>query len=358
MNNIEDLEKKLNSHILFIYQNDSKAIDITILKEIYKHTKKMNDYDSINIVLHTKGGNLGVGTRIMYMLREKYNKVNCTIMELCASTGSLMALSSDNLFITPYTHITTAEPKIDIYDDKDTSVSVAIIRNLIDYNKDSNLDPIVFANYLATINYYKDLCYKINDKDKANKIINYMLTRINSHQYPLDINELNEMVNTEYLDKDIEKELEIVHDEIMDKLNSSTSKNKKLSIILSKNLMSIEEKIYNDSKEKVKEGFTTIERKEDNMNNNKRIKAILNENTKAQKSYCDGYIDNEYDDSKYYDNYTDLEYADSKYRDAYEDSYHDSYHDSYEDSYNDTYLDGFCGEKQVKKAKVKSLKKK
>ncbi len=358
MYDCERLEDMLEEHVLFMYHYDAKSLDSSILREIYKHTQKLNDYDTINIVIHTKGGNLGVGAKIMHMLREKYKVVNSIVIDQCSSTGSFMAVCSDNLLISHYALITPAEPKMSIYDDNNTSISVSNIRNLIEYNNGEELDSIILSNYLATNNYYKDLCYKLNDKEKADKIINYMLNEINSHQYPLDIDELNRVVNTRYLNKVEEREFEKIHNEIMSGFDKNNSKEKVLTVLLSKNILSKEEKVYDDNKEKIREGYSTIERKEEHMKNI-RIQDIFNEDerTKVKKVnsdysdsyYNDAYTDSSYTDSVYRDVYLDTVYADSIYRDAYEDSYQDSYEDSYHDSYHDSYLDTYNNELPQKK---------
>ena len=62
---LEKLEEKLNSHIIFIYNNialqDSAIIDNQMVTEIEKSIKNLNKYNSITFVLNTRGGNLASG---------------------------------------------------------------------------------------------------------------------------------------------------------------------------------------------------------------------------------------------------------------------------------------------------------
>ena len=203
MDNIHNLEELYGAHILFIYNNLKKSssfIDGDLVDQIYYRLKNLNRYDKLNIVLQTGGGNLAAGTRLINMLKNSNKKYTFTILDRCNSTGTFVALSSDIINITDKATITPCEPQMFYNGD---SISTSIIRNIIDnYNSEigimDKISPKILGEYYATINYFKDLCYQVYDKDKACLIIDYMLNRVNSHQYPMsesDLVKLNIEVN-------------------------------------------------------------------------------------------------------------------------------------------------------------------
>lgn len=193
---IEQLEKELKEHIIFVYNNlslgDISMIDGELVNQLYERFKKLRKYERINVVLQTGGGNLSAGTRIINLLKKMYSSYEVTILDRCHSTGTFIALSADKIKVIPKTVITPCEPQM-MYDGE--SISTSLIRNLIEnYRNVSNIikkvDPKIIGDYYATVNYFKDICYQIYEHDRAELIIDYMLNKVNSHQYPITFEQL------------------------------------------------------------------------------------------------------------------------------------------------------------------------
>ena len=191
MMNIYDQEECKKQHIIYVYNDlykkDEASIDNKLVEELYKSLLLLNKYKKINLVLETGGGNLAAGTRLVKTLKSMYEEYEVTVLNRCHSTGTLIAMASSQLNILPKSILTPCEPQIDYNDD---NVSISLIRNLIENGLKDKIDIKTLGIYYSYINYFKDLCYQLYDKNKADKIINYMLYKVNSHQYPLSINEL------------------------------------------------------------------------------------------------------------------------------------------------------------------------
>jgi len=269
-----NLEKKLNEHIIFVYNNFNTSynsmIDNELIKEIYLSFKKLQEYKKINIVLNSTGGNLASGTRLIDILKNMYESYEFTVLDRCHSTGTFIALSGDKLNLSPSALITSCEPQMDA---KDISISTALIRNILEHPNEINkiselLDPIILGKYYSTINYFKDLCYRIYSKDKAELIIDFMLNQINSHQYPLSKEELIKMgINVNLLTGDlldVYEKLENRFKLLFATEEVNAEKEYKLSFISDRNQDKVYVKRYKyeeNSKQRIYEGYKVIDRR-------------------------------------------------------------------------------------------------
>lgn len=331
---IKYLEEKTNSHFLFIYNNlDEKdaIIDPNMVSEISKSIKDMNEYDSITLVLHTRGGNLASGYKIIEILKEKFKEINGIVIDRCGSTGTFMLLASDNIYSTNYSIITPTEPQLETYEEGNNIVSSSVIRNYLNskdgLGKVEKLNPLTLGNYLATISYFKKLCYNTFKQDRVHNIIDFMLNKVDSHQTPLSKKDFEEM---SIQLKDIPDDLYLIlineHNKIINYFKKD-NRNKPYSIIHSKNNTSVYEKRYNEKRHKVAEGYFIIE--EDffmgSLKENGRVQDILEEKKVENTTYQDAATSHwdSYSDSRYHDNYNDRydDYGDNSY-------YHDEYRDA------------------------------
>lgn len=322
MSRIKQIEELLNSHVLFIYNNfkiKDAMIGYTILKEIYRQLQTMNKYDTITIFYHTRGGNLATGYKIMEMIKSKFSKINSGVIERSCSTGTFMALVGDKLYITPHALISPSEPQMDLFDEYGTSVSTSLIKNAIE-NKLPDISSYDIANYISTLKYYRRLCLDIYGEDKGTKIFDYMHQNIDSHQTPLTIRDLNQLVDTEYFSQELYDLLIREHNEMLTQLKSKYH-DEKLTILKSGDLCLIEEIKYDADGKKIVDGYIEhVEGKEEPpMKDNPRINAILSE--RNQRSKTVEYVDasnwnDKYDDEPQYDDTYDDE---PKWNDQYDD---------------------------------------
>lgn len=337
---INKIEESISSHMLFVYNNillqEEAIIDPELVTEISNHIKDLNKYDSLTLVLNTRGGNLASGYKIINMLKGKYNNVNVVVMERCGSTGTFMALAADNLYVSPQAIISPTEPQMDTYDGTASSVSTAVIRNYLE-NKNKHpdavekLDAITYGNYYSAISYFKQLCYNTYGQYKADLIIEYMLDKVNSHQLPLLEDDFKKMgIKILPIPEKIQADIEEQHEAIVKYLHGTNKKNIRYTMVRSNNKTSVFEKQYDENKTKIAEGYFVIEEEKimkTVKKENARITDILAEGKKvdtAPATYADAQVHwDSYNDSYYHDNYQDRydDYGDSS-------TYHDSYRDS------------------------------
>lgn len=199
MISIRELEKELREHIIFVYNHlhvgDKSRIDDDLINQLYEKLKKLNEYERINIILQTAGGNLASGTKLISLLKEMYSSYEVTILTKCSSTGTFIALGSDKINVTSNAIITPCEPQMTYEED---NLSISLVRNIIEnyhnvINIINKVDPKIIGNYYATINYFKDICYQAYDKERADLVIDYMLNKVNSHQYPMSFDEIRKL---------------------------------------------------------------------------------------------------------------------------------------------------------------------
>lgn len=346
---IKNIEKILDSHLLWLYTSDDSYIEPSIIEHIYEHINKMDIYSKVTMVINTRGGNLATGYKIVKMMQEKFKEINTIVVERCSSTGTLMLLSSDQIYLSPFAVVTPTEPQINAYDYG--NISVSVIRNYLDKVGDSKLDAITYGTYLSTIEYFKKLCYNLFEAKKADAIIEYMLEEINSHEYPLSKEELEKLLlKIDYIPLNLQDDIYALHSKIKEFLDDKNCYESHKIVIMSSNLTTIYQKKYGLDRKKLDEGYIKLEgdsfmkNKNEEKKVNGRISDIL-EDVKLNSSptYKDAYND------RHWDSYTD-----SRYHDYGDNSVYHDYGDS--SVYHDHYIDGAILSEQPKK-KVKTTKK-
>ena len=257
---IKVLEEKLNSHIVFLFNNpkmNDAMIDEELAFQFLDTIKELNEYDSLLVVLNTRGGNLKAGTMMARAMREKYKKISFYIPERCGSTGTFMLLMGDRLYYNPKAIITPCEPQMDTVEGD--SISTSIIRNYLENESNNQLNPIDEGRYYATTHYFKDITRGIYHENRE-QIIDFMLHKVNSHEYPLSIEDFQTMgVTLESLEESIRKELDAIYQEL--KRLSEKNKNENVyNIILSRDGLLIYKRIFDQEKRKLGERYyKTIE---------------------------------------------------------------------------------------------------
>ena len=256
---LKELEERLQAHILFIYNNpeeDEAIIDYYMLKPLYEQLKELNKYNKLIILIETKGGNLAVGSKILEIIKEKFKNIEGIVLGRCSSTGTFILLGTNKIYVGPYSMITPSEPQITI-DNK--SYSTSVIRNYLKEN--NSLDPIIYGNYLSIINYYKKLCKE--SYKNSEKIINYMLKEVNSHQYPLNKKDFKKMnIEVDRLDEDIERLLLQRHNKILNYLKDKTNLENRFTLIETSNKILVRKKIYDKNKTLINFDYNIIEESE------------------------------------------------------------------------------------------------
>ena len=204
---ITEKEKELNRDIIFLYNNiedsDNSYIDTKLVEQVYELIIHSKNHDELTLVLNTSGGNLAAGARLVNILNEMYDSYESIILNRCGSTGTLIALGGDKILRTPKSLITPTEPQIEL-ENKD-KVSIALIRNIVcNFQTTKNLDQINILDlgkYYSAVKNFEQLCNQLYPKRKAKAIKKWMLENVNSHNYPMSVEELEKLgIDVETLD--------------------------------------------------------------------------------------------------------------------------------------------------------------
>lgn len=212
---IKDLSNKLKKDIYFLYNNlhRDSIIDEDFSYYICRMIQENKNFDDSLILLHSKGGNLKSGAKISDFIRKTYKDVSYYVPERSGSTSTLMVLTGDKVYLNDASIVTPCEPQIDTT--TGDKISVSDFRNYLEHHSQRDINFVDLAKYYSTIKYFKDLCRKIYDEKTCNKIIEFMLNEINSHDYLLSIEEFIKMGVTLGNLKDLPiAELNDIHDTI------------------------------------------------------------------------------------------------------------------------------------------------
>ena len=351
---LKNIEQERKENYIFFYTNlrEEDAIiepsQINILYSIIKDLEKK--YDTVNIIINTNGGNLATGHKISKLLRECFKKVNFIVIDRCSSTGTFLALSGDEIILSKTAIITPTEPQMETLNENSMSISTSIIRNYLTNINESKeyvekLDALTFANYYSTILYFKDLCYNTYNKDKAERIIDYMLNKVNSHQIPLTKKDLESLgIKISEIDDELYNRLIKIHEMLTNYLNDEATFDKSYKKLLDSGVLedaTIHWDSYNDSHYHDRYddrygdyGDNSIyhDRYRDSMNNEGTTNRPTNVNGRISDIEGDIIADRRNRHSTYVDGATS--YGD-RYGDRYDDSHHDTYGDTYRDDYGD-----------------------
>lgn len=140
--------------ILFEYFFDDIIFDIN---DNYNIINKLNFYKknfkSINIILDTNGGEIITNDILLNFISESKIKINCFVPQKSQSAGTLLALISDKLYISPGAILSPTDPQITI--DNDTYS----VKSIIDMCTQKDINTIS-DKYLLTYFENKKLHYE------------------------------------------------------------------------------------------------------------------------------------------------------------------------------------------------------
>ena len=120
-NNI--INYSLNKNNIFIISNEKKLkkykdiIDFEETNNVYKFFNKINLNNDIHIIIITEGGDCDCADTIAYNLSQlkdngfKY-KINCYIPAHAFSSGTMIALASDNIYMDWYSNVSPIDTQL------------------------------------------------------------------------------------------------------------------------------------------------------------------------------------------------------------------------------------------------------
>lgn len=272
LNRYEFYEKKLRSHIVFAYNNldmgEESFLGYDFVNKIDEVFSKLHKYNRMILALNSNGGNLASGARLINILKSHYKSYDVIVCGKCSSASTFVAMGARRIICTRKSIITPAEPQLE-YNGK--KISISVIRNLIEQSKKSNIsmqkiDWYVLGSYFASKSYFEDLCLNYLGRKRAQKVIEYMISQVNSHQYPITENELKGIgIDVKILEKgNYFKFINEKDRDINEKLKGNSDglvKEKYLHIIVSSIQKEGYVKVYESEKNqyrKIFEGFRSL----------------------------------------------------------------------------------------------------
>lgn len=272
MNQYKDYEEKLQSHIVFAYNHldmgDESFLGYDFVNIMDAVFSELHQYDRVTLALNSKGGNLAAGAKLIQLLRSHYKSYDVIVCSRCSSATTFVAMGADRLLCTENAMITPTEPQMEWNGKK---ISTAVIRNILEQEKNvghlmQGIDWEILGNYFAVRSYFKDLCLNYLEKTRAEKVIQYMLDQVNSHQYPMTVDELRKLgLKVEILASGdlfrFVKESDIFLNGILKGQNTSFIKEKYIHLIMSSRKTEGYVKIYHLEKDqyiKIFEGFKEV----------------------------------------------------------------------------------------------------
>lgn len=196
MNMYEEYERELKSHIVFAYNHlnmgEKSFLGYEFVNKMEDIFSELHEYDHMILALNSKGGNLAAAAKLVQLLRLHYKSYDIIVCTRCSSAATFVAMGARRLICTRNAIVTPAEPQLEWNDKR---ISITVIRNLLEQKNSvehlmKNIDWEVLANYFASRNYFKELCLKYLEGERARRVIDYMLNHVSSHQYPITKNEL------------------------------------------------------------------------------------------------------------------------------------------------------------------------
>ena len=196
MNTYEEYEKELKSHIVFAYNHlnmgEKSFLGYEFVNKMEDIFSELHEYDHMILALNSKGGNLAAAAKLVQLLRLHYKSYDIIVCTRCSSAATFVAMGASRLICTRNAIVTPAEPQLEWNDKR---ISIAAIRNLLEKKSSvehfmQNMDWEILAHYFASRSYFKELCLNYLERRRAKRVIDYMLNHVNSHQYPITKNEL------------------------------------------------------------------------------------------------------------------------------------------------------------------------
>lgn len=120
---IIELQNKIEADILFYYGDIAKdpvhpksQISVEDVEAMYKRSLQMRPRDEVYLVLQVEGGPSDACFIFIEYLRKFYKKINVVISTYAKSAGSILALSSDCLYMDSDAALSDFRPQYDVAD--------------------------------------------------------------------------------------------------------------------------------------------------------------------------------------------------------------------------------------------------
>src|SRR5690554_98697 len=100
------------SYITSIRPNLSAQMAADAIPYIINQIELLEDSDEVDFVIISNGGDAITAQRIIYLLREKYKKVNVLIPYVAYSAATILAFGADSLIMHNFSNLGPVDPQI------------------------------------------------------------------------------------------------------------------------------------------------------------------------------------------------------------------------------------------------------
>lgn len=199
-----------NNNIILIAdikeENKKETINYNIV-DINNDIMFMNVYskfklnDTLNIILHCRGGDISSSDAIINILHLHKGIINIYIPMLAYSAASMIALCGDNIYMNNYALISPMDPQIDFgNEEEENMVPVKSYIKIVRYKGLKKLDPNFILKYYECKSLYDDNLRNMKkilkgkySRNVVNNLIKNLGYGIYPHEKPFNIDDLNEM---------------------------------------------------------------------------------------------------------------------------------------------------------------------
>ena len=205
------LKKIINdNNIIFIadvneYNKGEKykynIVDINNEIEFMKVYSKFELNETINIVLHCRGGDISSSDAIINILHLHNGIINIYIPMIAYSAASMIALCGDNIYMNNYALISPVDPQIDFGNEEEENMGpvksyIKIVRNKGIKNLDSNF----LLKYYECKSLYEDnlrnmrkILLRKHSRSVVNNLVKNLGYGIYPHEKQFNIDDLNDL---------------------------------------------------------------------------------------------------------------------------------------------------------------------
>jgi hypothetical protein len=191
---IAELEKQRNARILFLFG----GMDVFTCIAASRMLRWLGKVDRLEVILESSGGDLDSAIKLSKMLRFHCSKLSIVVPFWAKSAASLVAISADRIYMTPYAELGPIDPQV-ADPETDEFVPAHSIGRALDFVEEtedlhvklaltSKLSPLLIGGYKdvesATEQEVREVCDRLRLPDPDGAVRTLTSTYL-SHGYPV-----------------------------------------------------------------------------------------------------------------------------------------------------------------------------
>lgn len=208
---------KINGEMELVFGNEnwllifSRNLNKNMIIHIYKSLEKFEG-NTLNLIVYTKGGDVNTARMIAKIIHDKFDNINVYVPYMCTSSGTILSLCAHKLYCSPISIFSPIDPHLNgVAGEAEFSISASDIKRVSSLLKDwyciteqENLievlsQDISLASMSSLYTSYEEVRFIAKelislgggvDIDKADVIIDKLITNCYSHEYCLTSEEM------------------------------------------------------------------------------------------------------------------------------------------------------------------------